>query len=413
MTKNSKVERNELAMADYHILPNESEEEYIVRVCSNKEQIGTWQDVCDILNKELGYDYSESKYRKASQCYTKYLNANLKNIVTDDEYLSRLEESKRELEKQTVKFRDMRNEYNRYLRSDTRDEVFIESVIEAIKNSELPKPPNSFIPVEENDIVWLFSLADSHYGAEFKINGINGEVLSEYSPEIFESQMWAMQRELLFHIKKNNIKVLNIMDFADCLDGVLRVSQLMRIRYGLADQIVYYSRFITSWLNELSKYVHIKYQLTTGNHDEIRNAFGKEGKGMVQGNSMDKIIKELIRVSLANNPNFELIETGCDLMYLDAFGKNIVGFHGETKNMENTLKNFTNIYKVNIDYLMAGHKHHIETKEIAKGKHIINLPSIVSFDPYALSLEATSTPSVKLFGFTANGLSSEETFYLE
>ena len=43
---------------------DENEFEYIYRIGSLKDQIGTWQDVADILNEELGYEYTESRYRK-------------------------------------------------------------------------------------------------------------------------------------------------------------------------------------------------------------------------------------------------------------------------------------------------------------------------------------------------------------
>lgn len=37
----------------------ETDDEVIYRVCADKEQIGTWDDVRDILNQVLGQDYGE------------------------------------------------------------------------------------------------------------------------------------------------------------------------------------------------------------------------------------------------------------------------------------------------------------------------------------------------------------------
>ena len=42
---------------------DESEYAYIYRIGNIKEQIGSWQDVADLLNYQLGYQYTESKYR--------------------------------------------------------------------------------------------------------------------------------------------------------------------------------------------------------------------------------------------------------------------------------------------------------------------------------------------------------------
>ena len=49
----------------------ELEEEYIYRIWSHKDDIGSWYDVADIINENLGYEYTESKYRKQFQAYQK------------------------------------------------------------------------------------------------------------------------------------------------------------------------------------------------------------------------------------------------------------------------------------------------------------------------------------------------------
>jgi len=67
---------------------NESEEEYIYRVCSQKENIGTWDMVADIINKELNYEYTESKYRKTYQAFTKMFNANNCEFSSDDKIVT-------------------------------------------------------------------------------------------------------------------------------------------------------------------------------------------------------------------------------------------------------------------------------------------------------------------------------------
>ena len=53
-------------METFKRLENEDENAYIWRVCDNKDLIGTWQDICDLLNSELNHQYNESWYRKHS-----------------------------------------------------------------------------------------------------------------------------------------------------------------------------------------------------------------------------------------------------------------------------------------------------------------------------------------------------------
>ena len=47
-------------MEAFKRLENEDENAYIWRVCDNKDLIGTWKDVCNLLNEELHHDYNES-----------------------------------------------------------------------------------------------------------------------------------------------------------------------------------------------------------------------------------------------------------------------------------------------------------------------------------------------------------------
>lgn len=68
----------------------ESEEQYIYRICSQKESSGmTWQQVADIINAALDQNYGESAYRKKYQMFQHGLKTCEKQVFTDDEYLKR------------------------------------------------------------------------------------------------------------------------------------------------------------------------------------------------------------------------------------------------------------------------------------------------------------------------------------
>ena len=67
--------------------------------------------------------------------------------------------------------------------------------------------------------------------------------------------------------------------------------------------------------------------------------------------------------------------------------------------MENAIKEFSKIYNVPIDYLLAGHLHHSRIEEVGVNSEVINVPSIVGVDPYSLSLNKTSNASAKLLVF--------------
>ena len=97
-------------------LQDETDEELIYRICSQKDIIGTWSDVASIINQLTGNDFGESTYRKKFQSFQKMLNANQSKFTDSDEQLKELEFQKRELNKAKVKLQTEKLEYNRWLR---------------------------------------------------------------------------------------------------------------------------------------------------------------------------------------------------------------------------------------------------------------------------------------------------------
>ena len=56
-------------MNDWPKLSGETDAQYVYRVCRNKDEIGTWTDVAEVINKTLGWDKGECAYRKTWKAY--------------------------------------------------------------------------------------------------------------------------------------------------------------------------------------------------------------------------------------------------------------------------------------------------------------------------------------------------------
>ena len=227
---------------EYKRQSGESEEEFIYRVCCAKDLIGSWQDVADIINEQLGYEYTESKYRKQYQAFQRMFEANRERISPGGEYVD-LQELKRELQKERVKLQTEKSEYARWIREEARDDLIAEKIVEAIRDMPPVKIPE-FYRIHPCGRSAILAFGDEHYGAEFKINGLHGEVINEYSPEIFERRMWDLQSEVFDLIEKENISVLNVYSLGDFADGILRCEQLRKLRYGVIESTVRYANFI-------------------------------------------------------------------------------------------------------------------------------------------------------------------------
>ena len=383
-------------ISTYKRFEGETDEELIFRICNDKEQIGSWQDVANVINELTGNDYGESTYRKKYQAFQKMLSANQSKFVDSDAQLQEIQVQKRELEKAKVKLQTEKLEYARWIREEARDELITEKICESIASLQPLEIPQYIQPVH-NTRAYALVFGDEHYGAEFEIKGLFGDTLNAYSPEIFEERMWNLFNQTVEIIQKENIDTLNVFSMGDFSDGCLRVSQLMKLRYGVVDGTIKYADFICNWLNELTKYARIKFQMTNGNHTELRML--GQPKGTFTEDNMGKVVSEFIKTRLKDNDNFTFIENPTGYIYAQLACHTILGIHGEVKNMENAIKEFSKIYSIPIDYLLAGHLHHSRIEEVGMNSEVINVPSIVGVDPYSLSLNKTSNASGKLLVF--------------
>lgn len=381
----------------YNRYENESDEELIYRICSEKESIGSWEDVANVINGITGYEYTESKYRKQYQAFSKMLNANRSRFVDADSQLEDINEKIRELEKLRKKVQTEKIEYNRWLREDARDEMLYEKVMDSIATLPSLETPEVISVPKEGSKEYLLVIGDEHFGTEFSIKGLFGEVINEYSPEIYKQRMSLLMSRLVDVIDKEDIEHLRIFSMGDVIDGCLRVSQLMKLRYGVVDACIKYAEYMSNWLNTLSKFVKITFYNVHGNHSELRML--GQPKGTFKEDNLGKIVEEFISVRLADNPNFEFIKNPTGMIYENICGYNVLAIHGEVRDMENTLHRYSSIYNTKISYLFAGHLHHSRTEDVGIDTEVINVPSVIGCDDYSLSLQKLSNPAAKLFVF--------------
>ena len=384
-------------------LPEENEDQYIWKVGQAKDANlidSTWEELTPRLNAELGIEETEWRGSSAFRKAYRWMQRAYDNVFRQNGFIGtqgdELDVKKRELEKAKIKLQTEKLEYNRWLREDARDELICEKICETIKTLPPLEIPKRIIPTHFHREGVLL-LADAHYGAEFKIVGLFGEVLNEYSPEIFEARMWDLLNQVVEICDKEGFTSLNVYDLGDEIDGLLRVSQLWKLRYGVIDSAVYYGRFITTWLNELSKYVYVKYQMVKdSNHCQLR-LLGQP-KNNFKDENVSVIIADKIMDRLSNNPNFEFVQNPTGFVFDDNIaGYTVLGAHGEYKNLEQAIKELTRTYKTQIDFMVGGHKHHQNSTNVGIKSDVIAAPSIIGIDDYSLSLNKTSDPGATLF----------------
>lgn len=369
---------------------NKTFNETLIYYGDHKKEYGTWDDIRDILNKNFNKNLTESCYRKRY----KKLKKNAAETSQKQEWLATIEKKKAQT---------LRTEMNRWLTEESRYKLILETVQQSIAELEPIDVPQSSLLTNNNCSInktGILCFSDCHYGAEFKIMGLHGEIINQYSPEICEQRMWDIYSQTLNIIEKEELTELHIFSLGDDIDGILRVGQLFKLRYGIIESTVKYAHFLATWLNELSKHVNIKFYITHGNHSQLRlinqpkNTFKEENMGI--------IIVEFIKEFLKNNKNFKLVTNPSGHIYTKIYNFNIMGIHGEVKDIEKAKKDLSEFYKQSIDILIGGHKHSDSSKNVAIDRDVIRIPSIMGVNCFSEQLIKSSNAGAKLLIFEPN-----------
>lgn len=377
---------------DFQRLDGETEDELLCRIISQKDELGlTWDHIARILNELLGKDVGESVYRKKWARKFRDDNSLDKNNDYD-------ETEEQRIRKERIKLQTEKLEYNKYLRETARDELLIEKIENAISTLPSLDIPEYIKPVHDNRS-YLLTLADQHFGIEFKVVDFFNNVINEYSPEIFKERMELLFSNLIDTIEKEKINEITIFELGDYTQGILRLnSQLMQLRYGVIESAILYAEYMATWLNALSSHVKIKYSMVkNGNHDQLRlcgapkNAFPDE--------NMSYVIHSFLKERLKDNQNIVILDNPTGMNYAQMSCYVCVGDHGETKNTTKYINELSRTYQLPIDYLFTGHTHHSKSEEVGIDAEVITVKSIVGIDPYGASINKTSNAGANLFVF--------------
>lgn len=399
----------------------ESEELYLWKLGQAKDQgiiMVSWEDIADQMNKIFRKDESEYRtetaYRKPYQQAKKFYEKGVFSNFSEEDYIKELREAQNELKREKCKIQTEKLELNRWHREMARDELIAERIEKAVKDLE-KYPLPEFKPLCEQypSKNWLLAFGDSHYGVEFKVPDLYGNFINEYSPEIFEERMALLFSEVINLIENNHITHLHIWEMGDAIDGILRLtSQLMKLRFGILDSSIIYGNILGKWLTDLSEYVDITFQMVKdSNHNQLRicnapkNAFPEE--------NVSKVIMAVIEARTSANPRIKILKNATGFNFANISGYNVLGVHGELKNIVKSVGDFTVAYNTPINYIIGAHVHHPKEEEVGIDYECITIPSIIGVDPYGMSLVKTSRAGAKLIGFTEyKGKTTEETIRL-
>lgn len=383
-------------MTEYTRLPNETDEALILRVCRDKDFIGSWDDVAVVLNKLLGANYRPNTYRNNFQSYNKFRQVDLEK--SESSLLEEIKEQRRELEKEKIQIQTANIERNRIDRAESRHKMYYQYVGTAIQS--LPMP--DFRPLYsdfENKGEYLVTLADVHYGANFKSEN------NEYSPAIAKERFEYLSARIVSFVQSHKLRKIHIVSLGDLVQGVLRVSDLKINDSSVVKAVVEISRLVALFLNEISAYVMVEYYHSpTANHTQIRPLGTKASE--IADEDLEYVIGNYIKDLCANNDRItvHLADEGKQYIEIPIFDYEIVAMHGhQIKNIETSVRDMSMLKRTFIDYLILGHFHN--GKEIPSFEsscydtEVLVSPSFIGSDPYSDSIMKGAKASVKIYGF--------------
>lgn len=386
-------------MIDFKRLENESDEELIYRICSLKDQIGSWQDVADILNELLNTEYTESKFRKQFQSFQKMLNANQSKFLNNDNYIQQIKKEKEELRKERIKLQTANIERNRIDRSESRQEFYYEYIGNVIEVLPAPEFKPLFENIEDNIINYLVCISDIHYGAVFKSEN------NEYSPAIFRERLEYLSERIYDFVTKKQLSKIHIACLGDTLQGILRVSDLKINDSSVVRATVEISRLIAQFLNSLSEFVKVDYyHVPSANHTQMRPLGTKASE--IADEDLEYVISNYIKDLCRNNNRIRVMMANDRQQYIqiNIDGFEVLAMHGhQIKNIDTSLKDLSMIRRSFCDYLILGHFHNGKEIPASEGcvhdTEILVCPSFVGSDPYSDSIMKGSKAAVKIYGF--------------
>lgn len=381
---------------DYKRYENESVEELTFRICSEKDNIGSWQDVANILNELLGEEYTESKYRKSYQAFKKMLEANQSKFIDSDAQLEQIRLETEVLKKERQKLSDERVEYNRRIREEARKESFGDIIKNIISDNVEPfklKYDNDLNYSSDRDL--LVHLSDIHTGIEINnfFNKFNEDVLKQRI-ELYTSKIIELKN---IHNAENCYIVIG-----EVCSGLIHNNLRLQNNMDLIQQFKYITELISSMLLELSKHFNIINAYTTiGNHSRI--VAKKEDS--LQGENIDLLVPFYLRARLQNIENINIIDNEIveDIAMFNIRGNNIFSSHGDKDKPSSVVQNFTMMFGIKPDIVLLGHRHTNGMTTVFDTK-VIESGCVSGTDAYALSIRKKNKPEQTISIIDENGL---------
>lgn len=370
----------------------ETDEGYQIRLTLMKQD-GIdidWGEIAELV----GDGRSSEAYRKDSygiRRYNKYINS-IKRESLDDSELEQLNEKILELKKEKIKVSDLKICLNKQARELARWEDLIDNFKQSIENDygkqHIPLNVVEHIPTGRDSILMI---SDIHLGIEVNNN------VNTYNPKIAKERLNKLIDETINRCKELTIDKLHVVILGDTISGLIHNTLRYESRLDISDQITEVSNVLVQCIEKLTQSEYIPFVTITsvnGNHDRI---FANKDDNLPR-DSFTKLVNRNIEKDLSYNDKVTYLHNTVnydEIAVMTIKNKTFVAVHGDKVSKDKCKEQLENILSMDIDYILMGHWHEPNQKQINNTKVFIN-GSVVGTDSYASQKKLYTKPCQKL-----------------
>lgn len=380
--------------------------EKLLDECQSKTHRETdidWSEISDKYN----LSWSGDAIRKSSQMpitggtfVKEYYEQKMakENALNEEKYFAKLEEKKRELEREKIKYRDERNAWQKQNYNTARLEEtlsILESELKSIGKVHFDVFPTPTINGNKEMIV---SLSDLHIGQTFK------SVFGEYNSDIAKLRLNKYLLKIYEVADLYNIKKVHVISLGDQINGSIHKTIAITNKENVVEQIKLSTEIISSFCYELTKKFEIvQFFNVSGNHTRL-----DKKEDSLHDERLDDLIGWAVSLCLSHIDNFYYMKhrnIDIGIADINVCGKTYIATHGDMDAMSRQgVANISMLLGFIPYAILRGHMHTPAMNEF-NGVKIIQSGSLVgSGDDYTIEKRLYGSPSQTLLVCDDNGI---------
>lgn len=352
---------------------------------------GTWDDIANLVNLYYRNDESEyrtsSAYRKPYEQAKKFYESGVFNKFSEDEYINKLNDSKREAEREKVKLRDERRAWSKQNYADARAEDMLDKLSDSLVSIGNVNFPNHNVNYFTSDNDMIVLLSDLHIGATFDNR------FGKFDTDVAYSRMSEFLAKTIELQKIHNSENCYVLSLGDQISGIIHKTIQVTNRENVVEQVKIATELIASFCYALTKHFNnVNLISVSGNHTRLTS----NKDNAMHDDRLDDLISWAVGLSLYNVENFHVIENDIDtsIATFNIRGKTYVATHGDydgfnkgdTQKLVSMIREFPEAW-------FSGHMHTIAVDEVNEIKMVRGGSIAGSGDDYTIEKRLSGKPS--------------------